>query len=95
MKTAEKRGQPVSESNIQDFGVTTEMDQEFRRVLVSRTEGEALEVTSEAERAPGLEQWRRLAALYDPLAAGRSLDDSRQHFYLHQSYQNKKTSRTL
>ena len=27
MKTAEKRGQPVSESNIQDFGVTTEMDQ--------------------------------------------------------------------
>ena len=24
------------------------------------------------------EQWRRLAALYDPLAAGRSLDDSRQ-----------------
>ena len=25
-----------------------------------------------------MEQWRRLAALYDPLAAGRSLDDSRQ-----------------
>ena len=31
-----------------------------------------------AERQPGLEQWRRLAAMYDPLAAGRSLDDSRQ-----------------
>ena len=25
-----------------------------------------------------LEQWRRLAAVYDPLAAGRILDDSRQ-----------------
>ena len=25
-----------------------------------------------------LNGWRRLAALYDPLAAGRSLDDSRQ-----------------
>ena len=25
-----------------------------------------------------MEQWRRLAALYDPLAAGRTLDDSRQ-----------------
>ena len=40
--------------------------------------GEALEVVRGAEREPGLEQWRRLAALYDPLAAGRSLDDRRQ-----------------
>ena len=36
-----------------------------------------MEVVRGAEREPGLEQWRRLAALYDPLAAGRSLDDSR------------------
>ena len=36
-----------------------------------RTEGEALEVVRGAEREPGLEQWRRLAALC-------SLDDSRQ-----------------
>ena len=45
---------------------------------MSRTEGEALEVICGAERESGLEQWRRLVALYDPLAAGRSLDDSRQ-----------------
>ena len=32
----------------------------------------------ELNENPGLEQWRRLAALYDPSAAGRSLDDSRQ-----------------
>ena len=37
-----------------------------------------MEVVRRAEREPGLEQWRRLAALYDPLVAGRSLDDSRQ-----------------
>ena len=37
-----------------------------------------MEVVRGAEREPGLEQWRRLAALYDPLEAGRSLDDSRQ-----------------
>ena len=46
--------------------------------MISRNEGEALEIVRGAERELGLEQWRRLAALYDPLAAGRSLDDSRQ-----------------
>ena len=54
------------------------MDQELQHFLISSTEGEALEVVRGAEREPGLEQWRRLAALYDSLAAGRSLDDSRQ-----------------
>ena len=54
------------------------MDQELQHFLISRTEGEALETVRGAEREPGLEEWRRLAALYDPLAAGRSLDDSRQ-----------------
>ena len=55
-----------------DFGVTYEMDQELRHFLISRTEGVALEVVRGAEREPGLEQWRRLAALCDPLAAGSS-----------------------
>ena len=56
------------------------MDQELQHflILISRTEREALEIVRGAEREPGLEQWRRLAARYDPLAAGRSLDDSRQ-----------------
>ena len=61
-----------------EFGVTNEMDQESQHVRISRTEGEAPEIVRGAEREPGLDQWRRLAALYDPLAAGRSLDDSRQ-----------------
>ena len=79
MKNAEKRKQPIAATNLQhDVGVTNEMDQELQHFFTSRTEGEALEVVREAEREPGLEQWRRLAALYDPLAAGRSLDDSRQ-----------------
>ena len=54
------------------------MDQELQHLLSSRTEGEALEVVRGAEREPSLEQWRRLAALYDPLAAGRILDLRRQ-----------------
>ena len=62
--------------DITDFGVTMELGQELQHV--SRTEGEALETVRMAERQPGLEQWRRLAAMHDPLAAGRSLDDSRQ-----------------
>ena len=79
MKTAENRKIPIAVSNLQhDFGVTNEMDQELQHFCISRTEGEALETLLGAEREPGLEQWRRLAALYDPLAAGRSLDDSRQ-----------------
>ena len=79
MKTAENRKIPIAVTNLQhDFGVTNEMDQEPQHFLISRTEGEALQTVRGAEREPGLEQWRRLAALYDPLAAGRSLDDSRQ-----------------
>ena len=79
MKNAEKRKLPIAVTNVQhDFGVTNEMDQELQHFLIARTEGEAVEVVRGAEGEPGLEHWRRLAALYDPLAAGRSLDDSRQ-----------------
>ena len=79
MKAAENQKQPIAVTDLQHgFGVTNEMDQEVQHFLISRTEGEALEIVRGAEREPGLEQWRRLAALYDPLAAGRSLDDSRQ-----------------
>ena len=56
------------------------MDQELQHFLISRTEGEAPEIVRGAERGPGLEQWRKLVALFDPLAAGGSLYDSRQIF---------------
>ena len=80
MKAAENQKQPIAVTHLQhEFGVTNEMDQEFQHVLISRTEGEPLELVRGAEREPGLEQWRRLAALHDPSAAGRSLDDSRQN----------------
>ena len=79
LKNTENRKQPIATTNIQhDFGATNEIDQELQHFLITRTEGEALEVVRGAEREPGLEQWRRLAALYDPLAAVRSLDSSRQ-----------------
>ena len=80
MKSAENQKQPLSVTYLQlEFGVTNEMDQELQQFLISRTEGEALEVVRGAEREPGLEKRRRLYALYDPLAVGRSLDDSRQN----------------
>ena len=59
--------------------MTNEMNQELQRFLISRTGGEAPEVVRGAEPEPGLDKWRRLAALYDPQAAGRSSDDSRQN----------------
>ena len=52
--------------------------QELQHFLLSRTEGEAPEIVRGAERNPGLEQCQIVAALYDPLAAGRILDDSMQ-----------------
>ena len=73
MKNAENRKQPIAATNLQhDFGVTNETDEELQQFLISSTEGEPLEVVRGAAQEPGLEQWRRLAALNDPLAAGRS-----------------------
>ena len=79
MKNGENSRQPISATNLQhDSRVTNEMDQELQHFLISRTDGEALEVVRGAEREPGLEQWRRLAASCDQLAAGRNMDNSRQ-----------------
>ena len=79
MKNAEKRKLPIAVTNVQhDFGVMDEMDQELQHFFIASTEREAVEVVRGAEGEPRLEHWRRLVALYDPLAAGRSLDDSRQ-----------------
>ena len=78
MKTVERERQPIAAQDITDFALTMELDQELQHFLVSRTEGEALERVRGSERQPGLEQWRRLAAMHDPLAARRSVGDSRQ-----------------
>ena len=79
MKAEANQKQPIAVTHLQhELNVINEMDQELQHFLISRTEGEALEIVRGAEREPGLEQWRSLAALNGPLAAGRSLDDSRQ-----------------
>ena len=55
--------QPIAVTHLQhEFNVTNEMDQELQHFSSSRTEGEALEIVRGAEREPGLEQCRRLAA---------------------------------
>ena len=68
----ECRKQEATDFRVQDFGVAKETDEYLQHVSIARTEGEALKVVRGAEREPGLEQLRRLAALHDPLAAGRS-----------------------
>ena len=42
--------QPISVSNLQEFGMTKEMDQELRHFFISRFEGVALEAIRGAER---------------------------------------------
>ena len=94
MKNAENRKLPITVTNLQhDFGVTNEMDQELQHFLISRTEGEAMEVVRGAEREPGLEQWRRLAALYDPLMLG-GVWTTAGKFCLHRKLPKLTTSRT-
>ena len=39
-----RRKQPISVSNLQDFGASKELDQELQRFLISTTQKEALEV---------------------------------------------------
>ena len=74
--TAETGNEEIRKQEAADFRVKHSRlrrdernDQELQHFFISRTEGEALEVTRGAEREPGLEQWRRLAALCDPCAA--------------------------
>ena len=79
MKTVEKERQPITAQDNTDFGVTMELGQSCN---ISLSRGQRVEQSKQsaiAERQPGLEQWRRLAAMYDPLAAGRSSGDSRQN----------------
>ena len=79
MKNAERRKQPISVSSLQDLSVSKETDPELRHFLISKTEGEALGVIRGAERESGFGIIAKACcALYDPLAAGRSVDDSRQ-----------------
>ena len=60
MKAAENQKQPIAVTHLQhELNVTNEMDQELEHLLISRTEGEALEIVRRAEREPGLQQWRK------------------------------------
>ena len=55
MKSSEHEKQPISVTHLQhEFGETNEMDQELQHFLISRTEGEALEIVRGAERVLGL-----------------------------------------
>ena len=52
-----------------NFNMTNEKDQELKHLVITRTEGAVLEFVRGVEREPGLEHWRRLAAVFDHLPA--------------------------
>ena len=55
MKAAENQKEPISVTHLQhEFNVTNGMDQELQHFLISRTEGEALEIIRGDEREPGV-----------------------------------------
>ena len=56
-------------------------DTQLRTFLVARTEGKALTIIRQIERALGLEQYRRLASSFDPQTDARRLDESRAVLY--------------
>ena len=56
-------------------------DNQLRAFLVARTEGKALTIIRQFERALGLEQYRRLASTFDPQTDARRLDESRAIMY--------------
>ena len=78
-------------SNLQDFDVSKEMDQELQHFLIFRTQGEALEVELNGNQA-----WNNGEDLLlcMTLAAGRSFDDSRQ-MLSHHKLPTSTASRTL
>ena len=54
MKNAENRKQPIAATNLQhDFGVTNEVVQELHHFLISRAEGEAVEIVRGAVELNG------------------------------------------
>ena len=85
----ECRKQEATDFRVQDFRVAKETDDFVQHFLLSRTEREALEVVRGAEREPGLEQWRRLASLHDPLAAGRSFGRQQANLVSTNSFQTR------
>ena len=65
IKTAENQKKSIAVTHFQhEFGVTNEMDQKLQHFLISRTEGEALDIVRGAEQGPHLERWRKLVALF-------------------------------
>ena len=64
---------------LESMAITPHTDAEIRRFLIHKLEGDPAEVirTKASEGKGGLEQYRCLAQLCDPAAAGRNLSDSK------------------
>ena len=76
LSAAEGSTNSIGDGDLTTFGVSADVDNDLKHLLIAKTEGDAREVVRGADQKPGLEQWRKLAEKYDPRGAGRNLADT-------------------
>ena len=66
---------------LESLKIPDAAEEELRRFLVHRLEGEPAEVVRNANRKHACEQWRQLSQLCDPTASGRNWVDAQQLYH--------------
>ena len=77
MDSVERRAEPVLYEQLQSFGMTPEDDTELKAFLALKTTDQAHTIVRQHDLDPGLEQYRALAAYFEPDTEARSLEDFR------------------
>ena len=75
MDSVERRAEPVLFEQLQSFGLTPEDDTELKAFLALKTTDQAHTIVRQHDLDPGLEQYRALAAYFEPDTEARSLED--------------------
>ena len=81
LELIESKAEPLTDAFIRDQNISEQTNLQIKRFLVHRLAGDPGEVVREARRKHALEQYRILAQLCDPAAAGRSWSDSQSLYH--------------
>ena len=83
LEKVESETKELSQSYIEDLNLSPQVDEGICRYLVHRLEGDPAEVVRQAasEGKSGIEQYRILAQLCDPAAAGRNWQDAKSLYH--------------
>ena len=73
--SVERRVEPVLYEQLQSFGMTPEDDTELKAFLALKTTDQAHTIVRQHDLDPGLEQYRALAAYFEPDTEARGLAD--------------------